>query len=68
MRKLNIDEEELKDFIEEIISDNYLGISMKNLNKYLKECGIKVSPQVVRRNVVKLMEEKRSKFKKGKIK
>jgi len=68
MRKLSVDEKELKDFIEEIINDNYLGISMKNLNKYLKECGIEVSPQVVRRNVIKLIKEKRSKFKKGKLK
>ena len=68
MRKLSIDEEELKDFIEKIINDNYLGISMKNLNKHLKECGIKVSPQVVRRNIVKLKREKKIKFKEGKLK
>lgn len=68
MRKLSIDEEKLKNLIEKIINDNFLGISMKNLNKCLREYGIKVSPQIVRRNIVKLIKEKRIKFKKGKLK
>lgn len=68
MRKLNVDEEMLKDTMEEIINNNFLGISMKNLNKYLREYGFKVSPQVVRRNIIKLRKERRIRFKDGKLK
>ncbi len=68
MRKLNIDEEKLKDIIENIINDNFLGISMKNLNQSLKDYGVKVSPQIVRRNLVQLEKERRIKFKAGKLK
>ena len=68
MRKLSIDEEKLKNIMEEIINDNFLGISMKSLNKSLKEYGVNVSPQIVRRNIVKLKREKRIKFKSGKLK
>jgi len=67
MRTLKFDEEELKRIIEAIIDENFLGISMKDLQKKLKLYGFKVSPQVVRRNVIKLVKEKKINIKRGKL-
>lgn len=67
MRKLKIDEEELKSLIEKIINEHFLGINIKNLSKILKDYGFQVSPQIIRRNILKLIKEKRIKYKDGKL-
>lgn len=59
MRTLKVNEEKLKKAIENIVNKNFLGINIKNLHKELKKMGFKVSPQVIRRNIIKLRKEKR---------
>lgn len=66
MRKLKIDENALKQEIKNIINANFLGIDIKNLNKELKIRGFNVSPQIVRRNVLKLFKEEKINMKHGK--
>ena len=68
MRKLKIDEEKLKDSIGEIINEHFLGINIKSLNKILKDYGFQVSPQIIRRNIVKLIKEEKIKYNDGKLK
>ena len=68
MRKLKVNEEELKGIIEDIINENFLGISIKNLHRELERYGYKVSPQIIRRNIIKLTKERKIRFKQGKLK
>lgn len=62
MRRLKIDENVLRQEIRNIINHNILGIDIKSLNRELKNRGFNVSPQVIRRNIKTLFEEKRLKF------
>ncbi len=67
MRKLKIDEKELKEAIEFLINDDILGISMNELRRQLSDYGFDVSPQIVRRNIVKLIKERKIRLKRGKL-
>jgi len=68
MRKLKINEEELKELIEDIINDNFLGINIKEINDILKRNDIKISPQILRRNILSLIKDKKVKMAGGRLK
>lgn len=60
MRKLKIDENQLKEAIYQVIISHPFGIEIKDLNNELISKGFKVSPQIVRRNLSELFNEKKT--------
>jgi len=66
MRKLKINEKELEDAIREIAYLNPLGIDIRTLKKELERRNLKASPQIIRRNLLKLVKDKKISIQHGK--